>query len=424
MVCPGVPGPPEQNLAAAALAAFRAATGWAAAPLELRIDKRVPVAAGLGGGSGDAAAALRLAAAASGLGEQALLLELARGLGADVPAQVRPGRWLARGAGELLHALPEPRAPFGVLVLPAAAALSTAAVYAQADRIGAARGADELQELHGALARELADGAALPAADLLANDLQDAARALCPEIDAALAQARGAGADVALLSGSGPTVLGLFAGPDGPARARAAAAGLAGERAAAGLPAALAAEPVGADLPMRHNSRPHEQNGPHRPDRGLRRSLQPGALRRPDPGAGVVVLRARLGARRGEHPLAVRACRARRRRRPRRAGRRLLLGLTRWPELAALDAVTEAVESGAGLPEVVRAAAKALDASLAVTDAWGATLAVAARSPAEERSLLARADGVNILPLRVADAVVGSLHMRARADRAEAGQRP
>ncbi len=86
------------------------------------------------------------------------------------------------------------------------------------------------------------------------------------------------------------------------------------------------------------------------------------------------------------------------------------------PELAALDAVTEAVESGAGLPEVVRAAAKALEASLAVTDAWGATLAVAARSPAEERSLLTQADGVSILPLRVADAVVGSLHMRARAE--------
>jgi DNA-binding PucR family transcriptional regulator len=92
-------------------------------------------------------------------------------------------------------------------------------------------------------------------------------------------------------------------------------------------------------------------------------------------------------------------------------------------ELAALDAVTEAVESGAGLPEVVRAAAKALEASLAVTDAWGATLAVAARSPAEERSLLARADGVNILPLRVADAVVGSLHMRARAEPSASMQR-
>jgi hypothetical protein len=62
-------------------------------------------------------------------------------------------------------------------------------------------------------------------------------------------------------------------------------------------------------------------------------------------------------------------------------------------DLAALDAITEAVESGAGLPEVVRAASKALEASLAVSDAWGATLAVAARSPAEERTLLSQGEG-------------------------------
>jgi DNA-binding PucR family transcriptional regulator len=84
-------------------------------------------------------------------------------------------------------------------------------------------------------------------------------------------------------------------------------------------------------------------------------------------------------------------------------------------ELAALEAVTEAVESGAGLPEVVRAAAKALDASLAVADAWGATLAVAARSPAEERALLSGGKGVSSTPLRVGDTVVGTLHMRATA---------
>jgi DNA-binding PucR family transcriptional regulator len=83
-------------------------------------------------------------------------------------------------------------------------------------------------------------------------------------------------------------------------------------------------------------------------------------------------------------------------------------------DLQALDAITEAVESGAGLPEVVRAAAKALDASLAVTDAWGATLAVAARSPAEERALLAKGQGVSSAPLRVADTVVGTLHMRVK----------
>ncbi len=85
-------------------------------------------------------------------------------------------------------------------------------------------------------------------------------------------------------------------------------------------------------------------------------------------------------------------------------------------DLAALDAITEAVESGAGLPEVVRAAAKALDASLAVTDAWGATLAVAARSPAEERALLSKGEGITSMPLRVADTVVGTLHMRAKTE--------
>jgi sugar diacid utilization regulator len=92
-------------------------------------------------------------------------------------------------------------------------------------------------------------------------------------------------------------------------------------------------------------------------------------------------------------------------------------------DLAALDAITEAVESGAGLPEVVRAAAKALDASLAVTDAWGATLAVAARSPAEERSLLSQGKGVTSAPLRVADTIVGTLHMRAKSDPSVSMQR-
>ncbi len=92
-------------------------------------------------------------------------------------------------------------------------------------------------------------------------------------------------------------------------------------------------------------------------------------------------------------------------------------------DLDALDAITEAVESGAGLPEVVRAAARALEASLAVTDPWGATLAVAARSPAEERALLSRGDGVNSVPLRVADATVGTLHMRAKTEPSASMQR-
>src|SRR4051794_19167911 len=85
-------------------------------------------------------------------------------------------------------------------------------------------------------------------------------------------------------------------------------------------------------------------------------------------------------------------------------------------DLASLDAITDAVESGAGLPEVVRAAAKALDASLVLTDRGGAVLAVAARSPADERSLLDDAPGVEAIELRVADAPVGTLRMRARGE--------
>ncbi len=241
VVCPGVPGPPAENLAAAALAAFRGATSWDAPPLQLHIVKHTPVAAGLGGGSGDAAAALRLAAAASGLGDRELLDELARALGADVPAQVQPGRWLACGAGEQLHALPDPIVPLGVLVLPLAHALSTADVYAQADRMGLVRGQSEIEDAHRALADALADGSPLPPVALLRNDLEDAARALCPEVDAALLDARSVDADVALVSGSGPTVLGLFAGSRGPARARAATRALA-ER----VPAPLAADAIAA----------------------------------------------------------------------------------------------------------------------------------------------------------------------------------
>src|ERR1019366_8268534 len=75
------------------------------------------------------------------------------------------------------------------------------------------------------------------------------------------------------------------------------------------------------------------------------------------------------------------------------------------------------------LPEVVRAAARALEASLAVTDAWGATLAVAARSPAEERALLSQGEGVSSAPLRVADTVVGTLHMRAKTEPSDSMRR-
>jgi len=88
---------------------------------------------------------------------------------------------------------------------------------------------------------------------------------------------------------------------------------------------------------------------------------------------------------------------------------------TQGLDFAALDSITEAVESGAGLPDVVRAAARVLEASLVLLDRTGSVLAVAARSPADERSLLDGAAGVDTIELRVADAPVGQLRMRARA---------
>jgi 4-diphosphocytidyl-2-C-methyl-D-erythritol kinase len=242
LVCPDVPGPPEHNLAGRALREFRARTGWQAPPLRLAIEKRIPVAAGLGGGSADAAAALRLAHAASGLGDHALLLDIARGLGADVPAQVTPGRWLAAGAGESLERLPPPSTSFGVLVVPAGFELSTADVYAEADRLALARERSELHRCHEELASALANGAPLPAAsELLHNDLQRPAVSLRGEIAEALRALGAAGAAPALLSGSGPTAIGLFSRPreEGIALARHAAASL-GER----QPAPICAVPV------------------------------------------------------------------------------------------------------------------------------------------------------------------------------------
>ncbi len=81
---------------------------------------------------------------------------------------------------------------------------------------------------------------------------------------------------------------------------------------------------------------------------------------------------------------------------------------------ATLEALSGAIESGAGLPAVVRAAAKALGASVAVIDRSSAVLAVAAASSAEEGKLLEDGDDVASVELRVADTVVGELRYRAR----------
>jgi sugar diacid utilization regulator len=82
------------------------------------------------------------------------------------------------------------------------------------------------------------------------------------------------------------------------------------------------------------------------------------------------------------------------------------------PDLAALAAITDAVEGGAGLPAILRAAARALDTSLILIDRSATVLAVAARSPADERSLMRDAEDVTTIELKVAEASVGRLRMR------------
>jgi 4-diphosphocytidyl-2-C-methyl-D-erythritol kinase len=242
VVCPGLAGAPQENLAARALEAFRAATGWGAPPLRLSIDKHIPVAAGLGGGSADAAATLRLAQMASGLGDERLLRELAGALGADVPAQVVPGRWLASGAGELLQALPDPFPTLELLVLASTLQLSTADVYREADELGLARERSELKQRHAQLRHALELGAPLPPArELLHNDLQAAAASLSRSVGKALEEMREAGADETLVSGSGPTVVGLFGHANPAGRAQRAAAALRGH-----VPEPIAAKSVDA----------------------------------------------------------------------------------------------------------------------------------------------------------------------------------
>lgn len=201
VICPGVEG---ENLAAKALEGLRE-RGWDRGSLRIEIEKRVPVAAGLGGGSGDAAAILRLAA-----GEVPNLPELAAELGADVPSQLRPSLALVQGAGERVEPLPQP-AEHAAVLLPGGGGLSTAAVFAEADRLGLGREPQELEGLAGRL-REAAGAGASPLdyADLLVNDLEPAALSLRPDIGRSLEALRGAGAPIAILSGSGPTAVGLF----------------------------------------------------------------------------------------------------------------------------------------------------------------------------------------------------------------------
>jgi 4-diphosphocytidyl-2-C-methyl-D-erythritol kinase len=236
--CPGVTGP---NLATQALAALREA-GWDAPPVCIEIDKRVPVAGGMGGGSADAAAVLRMALHVTEP-PPGTVAEIAASLGSDVPGQLVPGTMRATGAGESVQAL-EPLPPHAFVLVPLPHHLRTADVYAEADRLGLPREDAELVSLSQEVGAGFDGRFPLPR-PMLVNDLEPAAVSLCPEIEEVLEAVRGCGADHAMVCGSGPTVAGVHWGDNAGARAVAAALSLA-ER----YPAAVPAEPVGTAFGM------------------------------------------------------------------------------------------------------------------------------------------------------------------------------
>jgi 4-diphosphocytidyl-2-C-methyl-D-erythritol kinase len=196
VVCPGIDG---ENLALRALTEFRAATGWEGPPQRIAIEKRIPIAGGMAGGSADAAATLRLVADASGIG---IPDDLPMRLGADVPALLAGTRALVTGAGE--HVAPVAGDPLPLVVVPLDAELTAAAVYRAFDVLGTARSDEELAEAAASVADDPPP----------VNDLEPAARRLCRAIDPALEALSKAGAEHPMVTGSGPTVFGRAPDPE------------------------------------------------------------------------------------------------------------------------------------------------------------------------------------------------------------------
>ena len=213
-----VDGFPGDTLVTGALAALGEAR-------RVRLEKRIPVASGLGGGSSDAAAVLR---ALRGERTPNDLHEIARGLGTDVPFFLTGAETgFCTGRGDRVQALPEFPRGHAFVIVPSAEGLSTADVYAASTPNPAFRAVEGelIRRMH--TVRSTAD-----VAGLMANDLEPAALGLRPEVARTLAALRGSGALAAQVTGSGPTAYGLF-------EHRAAA-----EEAASRIAGAIAASPV------------------------------------------------------------------------------------------------------------------------------------------------------------------------------------
>ncbi|MDA8418060.1 MAG: 4-(cytidine 5'-diphospho)-2-C-methyl-D-erythritol kinase [Desulfobacteraceae bacterium] len=214
--CPGSPLPEDaSNLAFKAAALFYERTGIAPG-LRLTLHKRIPLAAGLGGGSSDAAAVLRGANLLHGQPlKEAELLALGAALGADVPFFVADGSTaLATGTGTELAPIEGPRG-YQLLLVNPGLPVSTAWVYSNlglttSDDPYKLRGYSSWKEHAAAV---LAQGFSPEAEGGLYNDLEAVTIARYPVIGAIKERLLGAGAASALMSGSGATVFGVFHDP-------------------------------------------------------------------------------------------------------------------------------------------------------------------------------------------------------------------
>ena len=204
---PAAGAPPgDDNLAARAARAFLARAGIAAR-VAIRLTKRTPVAAGLGGGSSDAAAVLRgLAQAFPDAVKRDALEEIALALGADVPFFLDPQPAWVTGIGE--QRTPVAGVPrLALLLANPGAGLATREVFRAFDALARPRARQPGPPRD--LARELAEDGALAAR--LHNDLEEPAVRLCPPIARLRARLAAAGARAVGMSGSGATVFGIFA---------------------------------------------------------------------------------------------------------------------------------------------------------------------------------------------------------------------
>jgi len=214
----------RDNLALRAAAALRktlAGRSAGAGRVHITIAKRIPVAAGLAGGSADAAAAL---VACNELWDgglsQSQLLEVAARVGSDVAFALLGGTAVGRGRGERLTQALAPATQYHWVLAFADGQLSTSEVYAALDRLrgrgGRGDGPREIAqpELDAALMSALRSGDARLVGRTLSNDLQSAAVSLFPALRKTLAAGLELGALGALVSGSGPTCVFLAASAD------------------------------------------------------------------------------------------------------------------------------------------------------------------------------------------------------------------